>query len=89
MTLPWPGPNPPLEDNSWGEKLFDELFDKAIYALAAASDTTSKRLFFASVFGAYGLNPFMWREKSDGTLEYGFAADDYKEALPLLNQLIF
>jgi putative aldouronate transport system substrate-binding protein len=68
------------------EKDPDRNGKKDTYALTAMSDTASNRLFFASIFGAYGLNPFMWREKSDGTLEYGFATDDCKDALLLLNK---
>jgi putative aldouronate transport system substrate-binding protein len=57
---------------------------KDTYALSTCSDAAQYRLFFTSIFGAYGVNPFLWREKSDGTLEFGFATDDCKEALQLL-----
>ena len=54
------------------------------YALSTPSDPAQFRLFFASIFGAYGVNPFFWRERADGTLEFGFATNDTRDALLLL-----
>jgi putative aldouronate transport system substrate-binding protein len=68
------------------EKDPDRNGRKDTYALTAPSEPANNIYFFSPIFGAYGVNPFMWREKSDGTLEYGFTTDDCKEALLLLNK---
>ncbi len=57
---------------------------KDTYALTSGADKENGKRFFSTVFGAYGLNPFCWRE-NNGTVEFGFATDDCKDALKLLN----
>jgi len=56
------------------------------YALTAGGNNTGnwQRLFFPSIFGIYGVNPFYWTEKADGELEYGFVSEGAKKALTLL-----
>ena len=62
----------------------DQNGKKDTYALSCPSDWDGD-LWFQSVFGAYGTNPFMWLEK-DGKLQYGFTMPETKDALKLLNK---
>lgn len=55
------------------------------YALTSGSDKENGKRFFSSIFGAYGINPFCWTEK-DGKVVFGFATDECKDALKLLNK---
>ncbi|MBO9597436.1 MAG: hypothetical protein J7559_06410, partial [Cohnella sp.] len=49
------------------------------YALTMASDS----IWFGTIFGAYGINPFFWHDNG-GKLAYGFTMNETKEALKLL-----
>lgn len=58
---------------------------KDTYAMSSGSDKENGKRFFSSIFGAYGINPFCWTARDDGTVEFGFATDECKEALKLLH----
>ena len=55
------------------------------YALTSGSDKEEGKRFFSSIFGAYGINPFCWTEQ-DGEVVFGFATEECREALKLLNK---
>lgn len=60
---------------------------KDTYALTSFSEPDNPQRnprMFASIFGAYGVNPFMWREASGGGVEFGFNTQDFKDGLKLL-----
>lgn len=58
------------------------------YAISAggASESPLQRLYFPSIFGIYGVNPFYWTVNVDGKLEYGLVSEGSKKALTLLNK---
>lgn len=62
----------------------DKNGKKDTYALSMASDMVPV-LWFQSIFGAYGANPFIWRENG-GKLEFGFTTENFKEAVKLLQK---
>lgn len=45
MTLTWLGNNPPLEDDTWGEKAFEELFNVDVQIIRATDDSQKNTLF--------------------------------------------
>ena len=63
----------------------DQNGEKDTYAMSMGADCVNGRKF-QSIFGAYGVNPFNWRVSDDGTLEYGFVTEDFKNALKLLQK---
>ncbi|NHN34125.1 extracellular solute-binding protein [Paenibacillus agricola] len=62
----------------------DKNGKKDTYALSNPS-TFAGDLWFQSIFGAFGANPFMWVEK-DGKLQFGLTTPEAKDALKLLNK---
>ncbi|UQZ86377.1 Lipoprotein LipO precursor [Paenibacillus konkukensis] len=56
---------------------------KDTYALSTASDNPN--LWFNSIFGAFGTNPFMWHLQN-GQLVYGFTMNETKDALKVLKK---
>lgn len=56
------------------------------YAITAGGNGTGnfQRLYFPSIFGIYGVNPFYWTENAEGNLEFGFVSEGSKKALTLL-----
>ncbi|MBW7453031.1 extracellular solute-binding protein [Paenibacillus sepulcri] len=61
----------------------DKNGKKDTYALSNAS-TEDGEIWFQSIFGAYGTNPFLWVER-DGKLQFGFTTNETKEALKRLH----
>lgn len=59
---------------------------KDTYALTGATDAYSGQRFFASIFGAFGIQPLLWGEDENGNLQLGFISKECKEALKLLNK---
>jgi len=57
---------------------------KDTYALSNPSDF-APHYWFQSIFGAFGVNPFLWTER-DGELRFGLTTPEAKEALKLLNK---
>lgn len=57
---------------------------KNTYALTNPS-TQAGPIWFQSIFGAYGTNPFMWLERDD-KLQFGFTTAETKEALKRLHK---
>ena len=55
------------------------------YAISMPSDTPTPALWFQTVFGAYGANPFFWRE-NNGKVEFGLVTPEVREALKLLQK---
>lgn len=55
------------------------------YAMTAGGnhDQVLQRLFFPSIFGIYGVNPYYWTEEN-GELVFGFVSEGSKKALTLL-----
>ncbi|MDF2962939.1 MAG: hypothetical protein K0S39_4674 [Paenibacillus sp.] len=62
----------------------DKNGKKDTYALSNAS-TSDGNVWFQSIFGAYGTNPFIWLER-DNKLQYGFTTNETKEALKRLKK---
>ena len=56
------------------------------YAITAGGNGTGtyQRLYFPSIFGIYGVNPFYWTKNEAGELEFGFVSEGSKKALTLL-----
>lgn len=56
------------------------------YAITAGGNSESplQRLYFPSIFGIYGVNPFYWTENAEGNLEFGFVSEGGKKAVSLL-----
>jgi putative aldouronate transport system substrate-binding protein len=62
----------------------DQNGKKDTYALSSPSDFNGE-LWFQSIFGAFGANPFLWVEK-DGKLQFGLTTKEAKQALKRLNE---
>jgi putative aldouronate transport system substrate-binding protein len=58
------------------------------YAISAGggSEGPIQRLYFPSIFGIYGVNPFYWTTDANGALQYGLISEGTKKALKLLNK---
>jgi putative aldouronate transport system substrate-binding protein len=58
------------------------------YAISAGggSEGPIQRLYFPSIFGIYGVNPFYWTKDLSGALQYGLISEGTKKALTLLNK---
>jgi putative aldouronate transport system substrate-binding protein len=63
----------------------DQNGKKDTFALSCPSDWPGN-LWFQSIFGAYGTNPFIWIENDKGELEFGFTKEETKQALKLLQK---
>ncbi|MBW4083383.1 extracellular solute-binding protein [Paenibacillus sp. S150] len=61
----------------------DQDGQKDTYAMSMPSDYPA--MWFQSIFGAFGTNPFIWKQE-EGKMQYGFTADGMSDALKLLNK---
>lgn len=57
---------------------------KNTYGMTGHVNDSEYTRMFATEFGAYGVNPFFWRAKTDGTVEMGFTTDDFVAGLKKL-----
>jgi putative aldouronate transport system substrate-binding protein len=59
---------------------------KNTYGMTGFINNSEYQRMFASVFGAFGVNPFYWRLSDTGDVEFGFTTDDFVQGLKTLNR---
>lgn len=69
---------------TWGDPDGNGKDDTYAITAGGNGNSTYQRLYFPSIFGIYGVNPFYWTENAEGNLEFGFVSEGSKKALSLL-----